>query len=306
MDDFSKFGSSENIYGKLLGSFPDSILVLDEKNIIRYANPQAEQTLKRGETRLVGQDFGVPVATDGLSEVELMTSRGILIGEMRVSAVSLGGARMTLVSLRDVTETRELRDRYRSLLMSTITTLSRTLEVRDPYTAGHETRVADLCVRISEKLGCDEDFRQGLFISAMLHDIGKIAVPIEILTKPGRIEAEEFELIKTHARVGYHILKDIDFPWPVALVALQHHERIDGSGYPNGLDGTDITKEARILAVADTVEAMMNDRPYRKGKGKTATVEFVIENRGKAFDTEFGDICVELLEKDGFEFEAYT
>jgi len=300
------FGHHDNIYEQLLGNLPDNILVLDERNIIRYANDQAEISLQRGTSKLVGQDFGVPVVADGVSNVEIVTNHGVVVGEMRASDLSIDGNKLTLVCLRDVTEAKELRDRFQGMLMSTISTLSRTLEVRDPYTAGHETRVAELCVKIAEKLGFDEDFRQGLFISAILHDIGKIAVPIEILTKPGRIETEEFDLIKIHPRVGYDILKNIDFPWPVAQAALQHHERIDGSGYPNGLIGAEIVQEARILAVADTVEAMMNDRPYRKGKGKEATLDLIAKSRGSALDSAACDACIELFNNDDFVFEAYS
>ena len=295
----------EHLYKKLLGSLPDSILLLDDKNVIHYANKLAEDLLSKPGKSLLGENFGIPFVEGEWADVEYLTSRGLLIGEMRASNLDIDGLHYTLVSLRDITERQQLRDKYKSVLMSTITTLSKTLEVRDPYTVGHESRVADLSVKIAEKLGKDDFFIQGIYISALLHDIGKISVPVDILTKPGHIVDEERNLIKTHARVGYEILSNIEFPWPVANVAHQHHERLDGSGYPLGLKGGQIILEAQIVAVADVAEAVMNDRPYRKGQGVDKALEIIAIESGSKLNAEACAACIELFSKEGYSFRAY-
>ena len=148
--------------------------------------------------------------------------------------------------------------------------MSMTLEMRDPYMAGHQHRVAGLAVAIAQEMNLAWDKIEGLRFAGIIHDIGKIAAPTEIMTKPGRLTKTEFQLIKDHPRVGYEMIKDIAFPWPVAHIVLQHHERLDGSGYPEGLVGDAILPEARILAVADVVEAVCSLRPYRPALGLPA------------------------------------
>jgi len=177
------------------------------------------------------------------------------------------------------------------------------VEARDPYTAGHQQRVARLACAIAcdMALGGDED--EGIRLGGMIHDIGKIHLPAEILSKPGRLSDMEFALVKSHTRVGYDILKDIDFPWPVADIAHQHHERLDGSGYPQGLRGDEICLEARIVAVADVVEAMSSHRPYRPALGIDAALKEIEARRGIWFDPEAVDACLRLFRKKGFGFD---
>jgi len=158
-------------------------------------------------------------------------------------------------------------EKLRKTLSAIIEALENTVEVRDPYTAGHQRRVADLGRSIGSQMGFSEDIIDGIRIGGILHDIGKINVPIDILMKPGSLTDLEFSLIKLHPQVGYDVLKGIDFPWPVPKIILQHHERIDGSGYPKGLKNGDILMEAKILSVADVVEAMASHRPYRPALG---------------------------------------
>src|SRR5690606_21541678 len=150
---------------------------------------------------------------------------------------------------------------------ATIQAMAVTVETRDPYTAGHQRRVADLARSIAAEMGLSRDQIDGIRMAATIHDLGKISVPVELLTKPTRLTKIEFDLIKTHSQAGYDILKDIDFPWPIARMVLEHHERVDGSGYPNGRTRDQILIESRILSVADVIEAMASHRPYRPGRG---------------------------------------
>ncbi len=176
------------------------------------------------------------------------------------------------------------------------------VETRDPYTAGHERRVAELAVALGAELGLPAAELEGLRLAALIHDIGKIAVPAEILAKPGRLSEVEFNLIRQHARAGYEILAAIDFGAPVAEIVLQHHERLDGSGYPEGLAGEQILLEARILAVADTVEAMSSHRPYRAALGMEAALDEVRCRAGSGYDPEVAAACLRVVEEQGFAF----
>ena len=189
-------------------------------------------------------------------------------------------------------------DKLRATFESVITALAATVEQRDPYTAGHQRRVADLAVAIARELGLDEDRIEGLRIASTIHDIGKTAIPGEILTRPGRLSPLEFEMVNRHAQFGYDIVKAIDFPWPVAQAIYQHHERLDGSGYPRGLKGDAIILEARIIAVADTVEAMSSHRPYRVGLGVEKALAQVKAEAGITLDANVVSACVKLLEKN--------
>lgn len=175
--------------------------------------------------------------------------------------------------------------------------LSHVVDKRDPYTAGHQRRVAQLAAEIAEEMGVWNQTAAGIRVAGILHDIGKINVPAEILAKPGQLTDLEFAMIKMHPQIGYEILKDIDFPWPVAETVLQHHERLDGSGYPHGLAGSDILLEARIIAVADVVEAMEANRPYRPALADGHAKEEIIRNRGKLYDADAVDACLRLMER---------
>lgn len=190
------------------------------------------------------------------------------------------------------------------LLRQTIETVALAVEKRDPYTAGHQRRVADLAVAIGQELGMTGERLEGLRLGATIHDIGKIYVPAEILARPGKISAAEFEIIKAHAQIGYDIMKGVDFPWPVAQMILQHHERLDGSGYPNGAKGGDIILESRILAVADVVEAMASHRPYRPGLGIEAALKEIAAKRGNWFDPAAVDACLRLFRDKGFKLDG--
>ena len=183
-------------------------------------------------------------------------------------------------------------------LIGVIDSLSNALESRDPYTAGHQRRVAAISCAIAQRLGWDEHRIQGLDLAARIHDIGKISVPSELLSRPGKLTPPEFALIKYHASAGADILKDVEFPWSVREVVAQHHERMDGSGYPAGLRGEEICEEARIVAVADVFEAISADRPYRAGRGIDVATEELRRNAGTHYDQRVVDALLAIVDED--------
>ena len=191
----------------------------------------------------------------------------------------------------------------RKVLDGTVYALAEMSQQRDPYTAGHQRRVAQLACVIAREMGLSENQIEGIRMSALLHDIGKMNVPSEILTRPGQISDLETGIIEAHARAGYEILRTIEFPWPVASTVLQHQERLDGSGYPAGLSDGEILLEARILAVADVVEAMSSHRPYRATLGMSKALKEISRNRGVLYDPDVVDACLILLTKKKFKFE---
>jgi PAS domain S-box-containing protein/putative nucleotidyltransferase with HDIG domain len=209
--------------------------------------------------------------------------------------------------VEDITESKRaseaLNDSFRSLrktLDGTVRALARTIEMRDPYTAGHQKRVAQLACAIGKELGWPGERLKGMEVIGFLHDIGKIVVPAEILSKPGVLNDLEYNMIKAHSQVGYDILKGIEFPWPVNLAVLQHHERLDGSGYPKGIKGDELIPEARILAVADVVESMASHRPYRPALGIKKALYEVSRHRGRLYDSPVVDACVNLFKNGNF------
>lgn len=192
----------------------------------------------------------------------------------------------------------------RASLEQSIQTIASTIEARDPYTAGHQRRVAELAVAIAHKMNLDENQIQGIQLAATIHDLGKIHIPAEILAKPGRLNDIEFMLIRTHPQEGYNILKDVKFPWPIAEIILQHHERIDGSGYPQGLKGEKILLEAKIMCVADVVEAMSSHRPYRPSLGVNPALDEIRRGCKTWYDESVVGACLALFEEDGFKFST--
>jgi PAS domain S-box-containing protein len=203
---------------------------------------------------------------------------------------------------RDITDRRSV-ERIRKALAATVQAIAVIVEARDPYTAGHQRRVADLARSIATEMKLPDDQIDGIRVAATIHDLGKISIPAEILSKPTKLKKTEFDLIKEHSQSGYDILKDIDFPWPIARMVLEHHERMNGSGYPNGLTGDNILLESRIIAVADVVEAMASHRPYRPGLGIDAALAEIEKNKGTHYDKTVADACLRLFREKGYQLK---
>ena len=232
-------------------------------------------------------------------DVEISASTSIIMGEKK-----------SLTICRDISERKKTQaelekslTQLRRAIETTIQVLIQAIEIRDPYTAGHQKRVASLASAIAREIQCPPEKLEGVYLAASIHDIGKISVPSEILSKPSRLSPIEFVIVKEHAFNGYNILKDVVSPWPLAEIVYQHHERIDGSGYPRGLKGDEILQEARILTVADVVEAMASHRPYRPSLGIDAALQEIEQQRGILYDEQIVDACLTLFREKNFQFE---
>jgi HD-GYP domain-containing protein (c-di-GMP phosphodiesterase class II) len=190
----------------------------------------------------------------------------------------------------------------KKVIGGTVMAIATTVEKRDPYTSGHQQRVAQLARAIGCEMGLSADRIEGLTIASAIHDIGKISLPAEILSKPSQLNSLEMGLIQAHAQAGFDILKSVEFPWPIAQIVLQHHERLNGSGYPQGLSGEEILKEARIVGVADVLETMSSHRPYRPSIGLEKALEEISSKKGILYDPDAVDACLNLIGEKHFEF----
>ena len=317
-------------YQDLFDLAPDAYLVTDAQTIIAESNQAAVAMLKVDRGFLKGKPL-----TDFVAEADRPAFQAILIqvrggGEKRLGefslqpgegvpfAVSVNVSAQTdhrdqpvrlLWLLRDVREGKAEEGRLKSLLSrlkssfhGIVDTLAEAVEIKDPHTGGHQRRVAQLAVAIGREMGFSLNRLEGIRVAGLLHDIGKIAIPIEILSKPGELNHLEGEFIKSHCQVGFDLLKNIDFPWPVLPAILQHHERLDGSGYPAGLTDKDIILEARILGVADVIEAMICARSYGPAQGIDQALEEIHQKSGILYDPEVVDICLKLFVEKGFSF----
>jgi HD-GYP domain-containing protein (c-di-GMP phosphodiesterase class II) len=192
-------------------------------------------------------------------------------------------------------------DSLRKALGTTIQVMVSVIEMRDPYTAGHQKKSADIARAIATDMGLAKDKIEGIRMAGIIHDIGKLSVPVSILSKPTKLTEIEFSLIKEHARSGYDMLKDVESPWPLAEIIYQHHERMNGSGYPRSLKGDEILMESRILAVADVVESMASHRPYRPTLGLKVALEEITKNKGILYDNAVVDACLRLFQEKGYQ-----
>jgi PAS domain S-box-containing protein len=321
---------SEEKFRHLAEKSPNMIY-LNMKGRVVYANERCKEVMgyTRQEFCASNFDFFTLVAPESREMVKetfskhmngeevatyehtLITREGKEIEAINATKlIKLGGEKAILGIATDITERkqaeRELQRSYNRLLetlIATVNTLAATIEVRDPYTAGHQRRVTILACTIAEAMDLTENQFDGLRMAGLIHDLGKLTVPVEILNKASSLSETEFSIIKSHPQTGYNLLKEIEFPWPVAQIVLQHHERMDGSGYPQGLKGEEILLEAKILAVADVVEAMVSHRPYRAALGIETALGEISKNNGVLYDHEVVDACNKLFTEKGFTLE---
>jgi PAS domain S-box-containing protein len=300
----------------------DGIIMTDlEGNIINW-NPAAEKMFGYYKGEVFQKTIGVLATkvTQGTlrddrwaGEIDFIRKDGTE-GICETTVIPLRDENDNIIAMfgvcRDITERKQSEeqlqqsyDQLRETLIATVNILASTIEMKDPYTAGHQRRVTTLACAIAEEMGLTDDQFDGLRMAGLIHDLGKINVPAEILSKPGQINDVELTIIKYHPQICHDILKTIELPWPVAKIVLQHHERLDGSGYPHGLKGDEIMLEARILSVADVVEAMASHRPYRPALGIQDALEEIKNNRGTLYDPAAVDICIKLFTEKHFSFE---
>lgn len=309
----------------LLDATPESVLLLDLQGTILAGNEVAALRLGPGLDELVGScifDFLPPEATElkkaHLDEVFNSSSlqsfeycqagrhyhtrcHPILDNMGQVSGFAVLSVDITDLK-KSSRKIRESQKKFKKALYGTVSALASALEKRDPYTAGHQRRVTQLACAMAREMGLPKDQIAGLKVAATLHDIGKITTPTDILSKPVKLGKHEMALVRNHARASYDILKMVDFPWPVSPIILQHHERLDGSGYPAGLKGEEILLEAKILAVADVVEAMASHRPYRPALGIEKALEEIYRFKGILYDPEVVEACIRLFSEKNFKF----
>jgi len=325
----SNVAESELRYRRLFETAQDGILILDfDTGLIKDANPFITNLLGYSREELIDKELweigAIIDKTLALTAFATIQEKGYMRyenlplrhknGDIREvefisNAYHVGGNKVIQCNIRDITERKKLEEENLKFqhsisvsLHEMIETLANVIVARDSYTAGHQKRVANLASAIAAKLNLPLHTIEGINLSALIHDIGKIAIPAEILTKPTGLSNFELAMLRNHVQTGYDILKNIHFPWNLAQIVLEHHERIDGSGYPNGIKGDSICEEARIIAVADTVEAISSDRPYRKSRGIDAALEEIRVNSGKLYDAKVVDACLNVFQEDHFEF----
>jgi PAS domain S-box-containing protein/putative nucleotidyltransferase with HDIG domain len=313
----------------VLRSIGDGVMATDGLGRVTFLNPLAETLTGWQQDDALGRPLGEvfaledasPAASRGLDEEAgpdplegfLAAKSGGRVPVERTSTPIIDArkeAQGRVLVFRDIsgrkkseTEIRESLDRLRRAFEGMVQAMSVTVEMRDPYTAGHQRRVSKLSEAIALHMGVPKSQVEGIRMAGDIHDIGKIYVPAEILSKPGKLSDIEYTIIKTHPRVGYDILKNIEFPWPIAEIVVQHHERLDGSGYPAGLKADGIHLGAKIIIVADVVEAMSSHRPYRPAHGIAKAIDEISGNRGILYDADVVDACLALFQKKGFTFE---
>ena len=330
-----KLKNRERWLSTILNSIGDGVVATDQYGNINFLNPCAEDIIGRklgavqGKplqdvlnivSEKTGKPLKIPVNKILHRERFRLQSEVIMLSKDRIStnvhqnAAAIlddtGSVSGLVMTFSDITRSKlaeeELRiswERQKSAMEGTVQAMAFTIETRDPYTAGHQRRVTKLAQAIAQKMGLNHNHVEGVRMAGELHDIGKIYVPAEILSKPGKISEVEYNIIKTHPQVGYDILQSIDFPWPIAEIVLQHHERIDGSGYPSGLMKNKIHIEARILAVADVIEAMATHRPYRPALSIEEALDEISKNKGTKYDSKVADACLLIFENQEFKFD---
>jgi len=322
---------SESKYKVLFEHANDAIFLVEGETFVE-CNPKGLSMFGCTREQIVGRspiEFSPPTQPDGRDSKDKIHQKGRLAlsgtpqffewkhrryggtlfdAEISFNRVELGQKVFLQAVVRDVTDRKQAEEKLASTLSNlrkamggTIQAIVHVVETRDPYTAGHQNRVADLAGAIATEMHLPADTIEGIRTAGVIHDIGKISVPAEILAKPGKLSQKEFELIKDHPQTGYEVLKDVEFPWPIAQIIRQHHERLDGSGYPRGLTGEEVLLEARIIAVADVIEAIASHRPYRPARGIEAALAEIEQNKGVLYDASAVDACVKLFKEKAYK-----
>lgn len=316
---------SEERYSSVVENAHDAIYIMTREGL-QYVNPAFEKLTGLKGNELFNHEFSLwkIIHPDDLESVKEKALKGSRRDEFRIISKNgevnvVEGNRVIIGKneeekeigiLRDITARKRVEEelnrslvRLQKTFEDTVNALVSALERRDPYTAGHQRRVANLACSLAQEMGLSKRKVEGIRLAGIVHDIGKIQIPTEILIKPTHLSEIEFVMIKTHPQVGFDILKEIEFPYPVAQIILQHHERMDGSGYPAGLRGNEIFLEARILAVADVVEAMSSHRPYRPALGIATALDEIKKYSGIIYDSKSVDACVNLFLNKKFRFD---
>ncbi|MBU3935772.1 PAS domain S-box protein [Patescibacteria group bacterium] len=331
----AKIRMTEQRLAAVLRSVGDGVIASDKEGRVTFMNPTAEKltgwkqeeafgkkltdvlNIKEENLEDLERHLVEKVITEGLI-INLIEDRMLVAKDGTETPISDSAAPIrdddgetpgTVLVFRDISDRKRMEeelqhgiDRLRKALGATVQSMASVVETRDPYTAGHQRRVADLGRAIATEMGLTAEQIDGIRTASTIHDIGKISVPAEILSKPTKLSGIEFSLIKVHCQSGYDILKEIDFPWPVARMVLEHHERMNGSGYPHGLSGDKLLIESRIIAVADVVEAMASHRPYRPGLGIDVALTEIEQNSGTLYDDTVVHSCLRLFREKGFHF----
>lgn len=304
----------QGVLGRYMGTLTDELDVeiydgdtADAQNIMFDSAPARKAGQAQFESTHTAQHFG-------RNWTLMVRSLPAFEARLRVSqsrTVAIGGILITLlltllvrllatINTRAVKLAAKMSEKLEHTLTQTIGAMATVIEMRDPYTAGHQKRAADLARAIAEEMGLSGAQLNVLHLAALVYEIGKIQIPAEILSKPGRLDETEYGLVKVHPQAGFDILREIDFPWPIAQIVQQHHERVDGSGYPQGLKGEEIMLEARIIAVADVVEAMFSHRPYRPALEVQKVLDEIVAKRGTLYDPAVVDACIRLFRVRGY------
>jgi len=326
-----ELNESQALIGSLVDNMLDAAVIIDQNGKTLFVNNAAAEligmTSPQDAVGIRVKDFIHPDCMKSAIRNYLMVKRrhARFLNEYKIitpdgqekdveglgTNIIFKGMPAHIVTLRDISERKsaekEIRDgiiRLSNNLEETVISLASAFEMKDPYTAGHQRRVTEIVSAIALEMDIEQESFQGLRLASLVHDIGKINVPTEILSKPGKLTEPEFQLIRTHSEAGYDILKKINFPWPISRIVLQHHERMDGSGYPNGLSGQEILLEARIIAVADVIEAMATHRPYRASLGIESALEEIEKNRGRLYDKDVADTCLHLFRSGKFRLDT--
>jgi PAS domain S-box-containing protein len=322
---------SEELFRSYLENAPDGVYMNDLEGNFLYGNRKCEEITGYRREELIGKNFlelnilsknsldkavqliqaNMEGRSTGPDEIDLISKEGRLIPvEINTNVVQRRGQKIVLSFVRDITERKRAEGELQRTLESlrkafgaTIQVMVSAVETRDPYTAGHQLRSADLARSIATEMGLPQEKIDGIRMAGSIHDIGKLSIPAEILSKPTRLTELEFSLIKEHSQKGYEMLKDVESPWPLADIVYQHHERMDGSGYPRHLKGEEILMEARIMAVADVVESMASHRPYRPALGIEVALEEIEKNKVIFYDKAVVDACLKLFREKRYKLE---